>query len=156
MEKVGIKIDDALSNQLINSAVGFLKFRDNGQEADVAGSGTFIQLGKIKGILTAGHRQVGSAMIRSRSHGRAAAGWIGLLRFFSPRPKKATSRARWREADCAIVHLSALSRRTRRSRDRRPKKSAGGIAAGGSGTPLLMTSSVGVPGNVATRRVTLS
>src|SRR4029077_8094679 len=55
MEKVEIKIDDALSDQLTNSAVGFLKFRDNGQEADVAGSGTFVQLGKIKGILTAGH-----------------------------------------------------------------------------------------------------
>jgi hypothetical protein len=55
MEKAEIKIDDALSNQLTNSAVGFLKFRNNGQEADVAGSGTFIQLGKIKGILTAGH-----------------------------------------------------------------------------------------------------
>jgi hypothetical protein len=55
MEKVEIKIDDALSNQLTNSAVGFLKFSDNGQEADVAGSGTFVQLGKIKGILTAGH-----------------------------------------------------------------------------------------------------
>jgi hypothetical protein len=55
MEKVDIKIDDALSDQINNSAVGFLKFRDNGQEADVAGSGTFVQLGKIKGILTAGH-----------------------------------------------------------------------------------------------------
>src|SRR5262249_35045598 len=43
------------SDQINNSAVGFLKFRENGQEADVAGSGTFVQLGKIKGILTAGH-----------------------------------------------------------------------------------------------------
>jgi hypothetical protein len=53
MEKVNIKIDDALSNQINNSAVGFLKVRDKGQEANVAGSGTFVQLGKIKGILTA-------------------------------------------------------------------------------------------------------
>jgi hypothetical protein len=55
MGKVVIEINDALSDQVNNSAVGFLKFRDNGQEADVAGSGTFVQLAKIKGILTAGH-----------------------------------------------------------------------------------------------------
>jgi hypothetical protein len=55
MEKVDIKIDDALSAQINNSTVGFLKLRDNGREADVGGSGTFVQLGKIKGILTAGH-----------------------------------------------------------------------------------------------------
>jgi hypothetical protein len=55
MEKVVIKIDDPLSDQINNSGVGFLKFRDSGREADVAGSGTFVQLGKIKGILTAGH-----------------------------------------------------------------------------------------------------
>ena len=55
MNKVEIKIDDALSDQINNSAVGFLKFRDKGQEADVAGSGTFVQLGQIKGVLTAGH-----------------------------------------------------------------------------------------------------
>jgi hypothetical protein len=55
MAEVDIKIDDALSDQINNSAVGFLKFRDSGREARVAGSGTFVQLGKIKGSLTAGH-----------------------------------------------------------------------------------------------------
>jgi hypothetical protein len=42
MDKVEIKIDDALSNQINNSAVGFLKFRDKDQEGDVAGSGTLV------------------------------------------------------------------------------------------------------------------
>lgn len=53
--EVTIKIDDAFAFRVCHSAVGFLTLRDNEQAADVAGSGTLVQLGKLKGILTAGH-----------------------------------------------------------------------------------------------------
>jgi hypothetical protein len=55
MDTVPIKIDDALAAQVCNSAVGVLKLSDNNQRADVAGSGTFVQLAKVKGIVTAAH-----------------------------------------------------------------------------------------------------
>ena len=55
MEKVPIKIDDAFAVQVVNSAVGVLKLSENNQRADVTGSGTFVQLTKVKGILTAAH-----------------------------------------------------------------------------------------------------
>ena len=53
-----ISMDDSLTAYLCNSAVGFLaKFKDHGKEemAEPAGSGAFVQLDTIKGILTAGH-----------------------------------------------------------------------------------------------------
>jgi hypothetical protein len=55
MEQVSITIDDPFGAQVWNSAVGVLKLSENKQRADVAGSGTFVQLAKVKGIVTAAH-----------------------------------------------------------------------------------------------------
>jgi hypothetical protein len=55
MTEITIKIDDSTSDKISYSAVGFLKFENNDQEATPAGTGIFARLGKISGIITAGH-----------------------------------------------------------------------------------------------------
>jgi hypothetical protein len=55
--EVTIKIDDSFTGPVCDYSVGFLKFRVEGkiEVADPMGTGTFVKLGKLYGILTAGH-----------------------------------------------------------------------------------------------------
>jgi len=55
MTEITIQIDDSTSDKVSYSAVGFLKLENNDQEATPAGTGVFARLGKISGIITAGH-----------------------------------------------------------------------------------------------------
>ncbi|WP_316168830.1 MULTISPECIES: hypothetical protein [unclassified Bradyrhizobium] len=56
-QEVTIKIDDSFTGPVCDYSVGFLKFRYEGkiEAADPKGTGTFVKLGKLYGILTAGH-----------------------------------------------------------------------------------------------------
>ena len=52
-----IPIDDFFTQPVCNYSVGFLRFKRDGktETAAPAGTGTFAKLGKVYGILTAGH-----------------------------------------------------------------------------------------------------
>jgi hypothetical protein len=52
-----VKIDTSYTQSVCDYSVGFLRFRKEGkvQVAEPAGTGTFVKLGKVYGILTAGH-----------------------------------------------------------------------------------------------------
>jgi hypothetical protein len=56
-QEVTIKIDDSFTGPVCDYSVGFLKFKRKGniEVADPMGTGTFVRLGKLYGILTAGH-----------------------------------------------------------------------------------------------------
>jgi hypothetical protein len=56
-EQVTIKIDDSFTGPVCDYGVGFLKFSREGKRevAEPMGTGTFVKLGKLYGILTAGH-----------------------------------------------------------------------------------------------------
>jgi hypothetical protein len=56
-QEVTIRIDDSFTGPVCDYSVGFLKFRRQGklEVADPMGTGTFVKLGKLYGILTAGH-----------------------------------------------------------------------------------------------------
>jgi hypothetical protein len=55
--EVTIKLDDSFTGPVCDYSVGFLKFRrdDNREIAEPAGTGTFVKLGRVYGILTAAH-----------------------------------------------------------------------------------------------------
>jgi hypothetical protein len=76
--EVTIKIDDSFTGPVCDYSVGFLKFRQEGKTevADPMGTGTFVKLGQLYGILTAGHvlEQFGSEET------------VGLVRFPSIHP----------------------------------------------------------------------
>jgi hypothetical protein len=77
-KEVTIKIDDSFTGTVCDYSVGFLKFRQDGKHevAEPAGTGTFVKLGRVYGILTAAHvlKELGSE------------GTIGLVRFPSVQP----------------------------------------------------------------------
>lgn len=77
-QEVTIKIDDSFTGPVCDYSVGFLKFRRQGklEIADPMGTGTFVKLGKLYGILTAGHvlQEFGPEEI------------VGLVRFPSIQP----------------------------------------------------------------------
>jgi hypothetical protein len=56
-QEVKITIDDSFTGPVCDYSVGFLRFRREGNKevAIPAGTGTFVKLGKVYGILTAGH-----------------------------------------------------------------------------------------------------
>jgi hypothetical protein len=56
-QKVTIALDDSFTASVCDYSVGFLKFRMEGRQevAAPAGTGTFVKLGRVYGILTAGH-----------------------------------------------------------------------------------------------------
>lgn len=56
-QEVTIKIDDSFTGPVCDYSVGLLKFRIEGkiEMADPAGTGTFVKIGTLYGILTAGH-----------------------------------------------------------------------------------------------------
>jgi hypothetical protein len=56
-QKVKIKINDSFTATVCDYSVGFLRFsiQDNKEVGIPAGTGTFVKLGKVYGILTAGH-----------------------------------------------------------------------------------------------------
>jgi hypothetical protein len=57
LREVTIKLDDSFTGSVCDYSVGFLKFRrdEKREVAEPAGTGTFVKLGSIYGILTAGH-----------------------------------------------------------------------------------------------------
>jgi hypothetical protein len=55
MTEITIQLDDSTSDKISYSSVGFLKFENNNRDATPAGSGVFARLGKVSGIITAGH-----------------------------------------------------------------------------------------------------
>lgn len=77
-QQVIIKLDDSFTGPVCDYSVGFLKFRIQGktETADPMGTGTFVKLGKVYGILTAGHvlAKLGSQET------------VGLVRFPSIQP----------------------------------------------------------------------
>jgi len=56
-EKITITLDDSYISSVCDYSVGFLRFRKGEKEefADPIGTGTFVKLGHVYGILTAGH-----------------------------------------------------------------------------------------------------
>jgi hypothetical protein len=74
-QKVSIKIDDSFTGPVCDFSVGFLKSAEDGQVRLPAGTGTFAQLGKTYGIVTAGH------VLKKLKQGT-----IGLVRFPSIEP----------------------------------------------------------------------
>lgn len=56
-QEVTVKLDDSFTQGVCDYSVGFLKFRLEGKTevADPKGTGIFVKLGKLYGILTAGH-----------------------------------------------------------------------------------------------------
>jgi hypothetical protein len=77
-QEVNIKIDDSFTQSVCDYSVGFLTFKRSGNKeiAEPAGTGTFVKLGKVHGILTAGHvlQPMGSKEV------------VGLVRFPSVQP----------------------------------------------------------------------
>jgi hypothetical protein len=77
-QEVKIPIDDSFTGPVCDYSVGFLRFRreDNREVAIPAGTGSFTKLGKVYGILTAGHAiaPMGKEEI------------VGLVRFPSIKP----------------------------------------------------------------------
>jgi len=57
IQEVTITIDDSFTGPVCDYSVGFLKFRREGnvEFGDPMGTGTFVKLGRLYGILTAGH-----------------------------------------------------------------------------------------------------
>jgi hypothetical protein len=55
--EVTIKLEDSFTGPVCDYSVGFLKFRVEGKVefGEPMGTGTFVKLGKVYGILTAGH-----------------------------------------------------------------------------------------------------
>jgi len=74
-EPVNIKIDESFTGPVCDYSVGFLKVAEDGQIRIPAGTGTFVQLGKTYGIITAGH------VLKELQKGK-----IGLVRFPSVEP----------------------------------------------------------------------
>src|SRR5258708_4459983 len=56
-KEVTIKLDDSFTGPVCDYSVGFLKFRREGNReiGEPAGTGTFVKLGRVYGILTAAH-----------------------------------------------------------------------------------------------------
>lgn len=56
-KEVAIKLDDSFTGSVCDYSVGFLKFRNDEKKevAEPAGTGTFVKLGGVYGVLTAGH-----------------------------------------------------------------------------------------------------
>jgi hypothetical protein len=77
-KEVAIKLDDSFTGPVCDYSVGFLKIRrgDNREIAEPAGTGTFVKLGRVYGILTAAH--VLKALEPENS--------VGLVRFPSVEP----------------------------------------------------------------------
>src|SRR5262249_25386798 len=58
VREVNIKLDDAFTGPVCDFSVGFLRFRkdDKGNEVAIpVGTGTFAKMGRVYGIVTAGH-----------------------------------------------------------------------------------------------------
>jgi hypothetical protein len=76
--EVRIAIDDSFTQPVCNYSVGFLRFEQEAKKetAKPAGTGTFVKLGKVYGILTAGHvlKPIGSKEV------------VGLVRFPGVKP----------------------------------------------------------------------
>ena len=77
-QEVTIKIDDFFTGPVCDYSVGFLKFGRDGKNevAEPMGTGTFVKLGKLYGILTAGHVLEKLGVDET----------VGLVRFPSIRP----------------------------------------------------------------------
>ena len=73
-----VTIDGSYTEPVCDYSVGFLRFKRDGnvEAAEPAGTGTFVKLGKVYGILTAGHvlRTMGTQEV------------VGLVRFPSVQP----------------------------------------------------------------------
>jgi hypothetical protein len=54
-QAVSIRIDDTFTGPVCDFSVGFIKAAEDGQLSIPGGTGTFAQLGKTYGIITAGH-----------------------------------------------------------------------------------------------------
>lgn len=57
--EVKILIDDSLTEKVCNYGVGFIKLQYKAGDTPIAGTGTFVRLGNVSGIATAGHVIVG-------------------------------------------------------------------------------------------------
>src|SRR6476660_3114768 len=80
-QEVKIEIDDSFTDPVCNCCVGFLRFKVEGEEqkietAEPAGTGTFVKLDTVYGILTAAHvlKPMGMNEV------------VGLVRFPSVKP----------------------------------------------------------------------
>ncbi len=77
-QEIKITIDDSFTQSVCDYSVGFLKFKREGkiETATPAGTGTFAKVGKVYGIITAGHvlQPMGTNEV------------VGLVRFPNVRP----------------------------------------------------------------------
>ncbi len=77
-QEIKVTIDDSLTQSVCDCSVGFLRFKRRGkiETAEPAGTGTFVKLGNVHGILTAGHvlQPMGTKEV------------VGLVRFPTVRP----------------------------------------------------------------------
>jgi hypothetical protein len=107
--QVTIKLDDSFTGPVCDSTVGFLKFKREGkvEVAQPAGTGTFVKLGRVHGILTAGHVLEGLDPNAT----------IGLVRFPSIQPAIQNRRidlqhterlVEWNGKDCDAPDIAFL------------------------------------------------
>jgi hypothetical protein len=75
IQEVNIKLDDSFAGPVCDFSVGFIKAADDGQLSIPVGTGTFAQLGKTYGIVTASH------VLKELQKGT-----VGLVRFPSVEP----------------------------------------------------------------------
>jgi hypothetical protein len=109
-QQVTIKIDDSFTGPVCDYSIGFLKFRCEGkiEVADPKGTGTFVKLGKLYGILTAGH------VLKEFSEQET----VGLVRFPSVTPALQNRRLNlghtkrvidWNGEDCNAPDIAFVS-----------------------------------------------
>jgi tyrosyl-tRNA synthetase len=89
---IRIKIDDSFAANVSDSGVGFLKLENNDQHATPAGTGIFARLGKISGVITAGH------VIKHLSKAK-----VGLVRFSSIEPARQNFKLDMKHTDPVMI-----------------------------------------------------
>jgi hypothetical protein len=108
-KELTIKLDDSFTGSVCDYSVGFLKFKREGKTevAEPAGTGTFVKLGRVYGILTAGHVLKGLDPEAT----------IGLVRFPSVQPPLQNRRidlqhteriVEWNGRDCDAPDIAFL------------------------------------------------
>ncbi len=90
-KEVTIKLDDSFTGPVCDYSVGFLNFRrdDNREVAEPAGTGTFVKIGRVYGILTAAH------VLKELDPNST----VGLVRFPSVQPPIQNRRINLRHTD---------------------------------------------------------
>lgn len=109
-QEVTIKLDDSFTGPVCDYSVGFLKFRVERKVefAEPMGTGTFVKLGKVYGILTAGHVLAKFGLQET----------VGLVRFPSIQPSLQNFRlnldhtkriVEWNGKECDAPDIAVVS-----------------------------------------------